>query len=218
MKYSTLEVNKSSFDVVKIASENIGVLKFYYKNKDGQRFDTINDLKRQKEGLIFATNGGIFSKTNEPLGLYIEKGEKISNINTYTGEGNFYLQPNGVFLIKRQVANIIETKKYQDEPGISFAIQSGPLLVIENKINSYFNKNSQNKYIRSGVGTDQEGNVFFAISNQPVTFYEFASLFTDELNCNSALYLDGAISEMYIPEYRENTKEKFGVIIGIVEK
>jgi len=217
-QYSTIQVNELSFDITKIAPENIDLLAFYYNDKNNQKFSTISNLKSQKERLIFATNGGIFSKTYEPLGLYIENGITISKLNTNTGEGNFYLQPNGVFLTRGNEASIIETKEYQNESAITNAIQSGPLLVIDDKINSSFDENSQNKYIRSGVGTDRQGNVIFAISNQVVSFYEFASLFKDELECNNALYLDGAISEMYIPEYKENTKGKFGVIIGIEDK
>lgn len=218
-QYSTVQFDNLKFDIAKIKPENSGSLIFYHKDENNQKFTDIERLKNLKEELIFATNGGIFSKTYEPLGLYIENGVTISKLNTNNGEGNFYLQPNGVFLLKENEAKIVETKKYQDSLNNTlYAIQSGPLLVIDNKINSSFGEDSQNKYIRSGVGIDMEGNVIFAISNQPVTFYEFASFFKKQLNCNNALYLDGAISEMYVPEYRENTKEKFGVIIGIVEK
>ena len=214
-EYSTMEFNNLRYDIAKIKPEKIDSLTFYYKNQNNQKFTDINDLKRQKEKLIFATNGGIFSKTYEPLGLYIENGTTLSSLNADTGEGNFYLQPNGVFYIEKNQANIIETKKYHDAPNVSFAIQSGPLLVINDEINSSFSEDSQNRYIRSGVGRDRNGNVIFAISDQPVTFHEFASFFKEKLNCNNALYVDGAISEMYVPGYRENTKEKFGVMIGI---
>ena len=39
----------------------------------------------------------------------------------------------------------------------------------------------------------------FAISDEPVTFYAFARLFRDGLNCPNALYLDGSISGMLCP-------------------
>lgn len=217
-QYSTVGFGSEKFDIAKIKPKNINSLSFYYKDENNQKFTDIGHLKNQKEELIFATNGGIFSKTYEPLGLYIENGVTISKLNTNGGEGNFYLQPNGIFLIKRDKAEIIETKKYQNSSNTLFATQSGPLLVVDNKINSSFDENSSNKYIRNGVGIDKKGNIFFAISNQPVTFYEFASFFKEQLKCNYALYLDGAISEMYVPKYRENTKEKFAVMIGVVNR
>ena len=60
------------------------------------------------------------------------------------------------------------------------------------------------------------GAVFFAISNEPVTFYEFVTFFKENLECDNAIYLDGAISEMYVPGYRDKTEREFGAIIGIV--
>jgi uncharacterized protein YigE (DUF2233 family) len=41
--------------------------------------------------------------------------------------------------------------------------------------------------------------IVFALSDEPVTFYAFASLFRDELHCPDALYLDGTISEFFVP-------------------
>ena len=160
----------------------------------------------------------VFFQNYTPMGLYIENGKKISDLNTNNGEGNFYLKPNGVFLVKQGKAEIVETSKYQDSSDISFAIQSGPMLVSNRVVNPLFEENSQSKYIRSGVGITPVGNTVFAISNEPVTLYEFASFFKENLGCNNALYLDGAISEMYVTKFRENTKEEFSVIIGVMGK
>ena len=87
--------------------------------------------------------------------------------------------------------------------------------MMNGKINPAFSQDSQSTYTRSGVGIAPDGSIFFAISNAPVTFYEFASLFKEELDAANALYLDGAISEMYIPEHREETANEFSTIIGI---
>jgi len=213
--YSSIKVQDLSFDTVKIDNKNVEKIKFFYKDKDNQKYTTINSLKGKKESLVFAINGGIFSKKYEPLGLYIEKGKVISNINLNQGGGNFFLQPNGVFLIKQNKVAIVETKKYKHSSDISFAIQSGPLLLINNRINQAFNKDSKSKHIRNGVGIDEKGNVLFAISNQPVTFYEFAEFFKTNLGCKNALYLDGTISEMYVEGMREKSIMPFTVIIGV---
>ncbi|MCK4636227.1 MAG: phosphodiester glycosidase family protein [Candidatus Moranbacteria bacterium] len=221
-QFSTVNFNNTSFDVVKVESKNINSIKFYYKNKNNQKIETINQLKdllkEQKKNLVFATNGGIFSKEFKPLGLYIENGKEISKINLNEGEGNFYFQPNGIFSIQNNKVEITESKKYQNSSEVSFAIQSGPMLLIDNKINSLFNEKSENKHIRNGVGITENGSVIFVISNELVTFYNFALFFKEDLNCKNALYLDGAISEMYVSEQRKNVKNKFSVMIGIVDE
>ena len=210
-----------SFDTAIIKSENKNSLEFYYKDSAAQKLTNIGHLKNwladQDKELIFATNGGIFSPAYTPLGLYIENGTTISELNIQKGEGNFYLEPNGVFLLKTNEAKIVETAHYQFSPDITFAIQSGPLLVNQNEINPLFNKNSENTYTRSGVGIKENGDIVFAISNEPVTFYQFAAFFKDILDCPNALYLDGAISEMYVPGYREHTNENFSVMIGMLD-
>jgi uncharacterized protein YigE (DUF2233 family) len=220
-EFSSINFNNVTFDTVKIEPKNRDLIKFFYKDENNQNFKNIKSLNNwlvnQEIQLIFATNGGIFSKNYIPMGLYIENGKKISEINSEDGEGNFYLKPNGVFIIQKDKSSIIETSKYKDSSNILFAIQSGPLLILNNEINPLFNKNSRNKYVRNGVGINPNEDIIFAISNKPVTFYEFASFFKENLGCSNALYLDGAISEMYIPKYRENTKEDFSVIIGIVK-
>ncbi len=219
--FSQLNVTGSTFDVLKVDKQHIQDIYFYYKDQHGKKFSTIGGLKhsieKQGKNLAFATNAGIFSTSYEPLGLYIENGKVVSKVNTSTGEGNFYLKPNGIFLIQNNQAKIIQTKDYVSEKDVLFATQSGPLLVIDRQINTAFDIHSQNKNIRSGVGIDKDGNLIFAISNTPVTFYEFAALFKEQLNCSHALYLDGSISEMYVQEKRENTKEQFSVLIGMVE-
>lgn len=219
--YSSVNFNNKTFDIAKISQEKINNIKFFFKDEKDQKFNDFttlkNHLKEKNETLIFATNGGIFSKTGNPMGLYIENNKKIFEIDESDGEGNFYLKPNGIFLIKDNEAKIIETSEFQDDSNIIYALQSGPLLVQNDSINPAFKENSQNKYIRSGVGIREDGSIIFVISNGAVTFYEFASFFKDELHCKNALYLDGAISEMFVSQFREYNDKEFGAIIGITD-
>ena len=153
---------------------------------------------------IFITNGGIFKVNREPVGLYIENGKTVFPLNLEKGEGNFYMQPNAVFYMnKHKNAAIVESSAFVNvKDTITYALQSGPMLVNEGKINAHFGVNSTNKYVRSGVGIIDETHLVFIISNQPVNFYDFASLFKDKYKCQNALYLDGAISEMYASKLR----------------
>ena len=59
----------------------------------------------------------------------------------------------------------------------------------------------------------------FAISNQPVTFYRFASLFRDALHCDNALFLDGSVSALYAPNLgRNDFTLPMGPMVGVVDK
>ncbi len=221
-KFSKVDFNDASFDIVEIESENRDLIKFYYNDENGQKIENINQLinrfNSQEEELVFAMNGGIFAEDFKPLGLYVENGKEISEINLNEGNGNFFLQPNGVFIVQNKSVKIVESSEYKSSSENLFAVQSGPLLVISDEINSVFNEGSENKYIRNGVGITKEGNIIFAISNEPISFYDFALLFKEYSSCDNALYLDGAISEMYISGEREIVENKFSTMIGIIEK
>ena len=86
---------------------------------------------------------------------------------------------------------------------IRLGVQSGPMLLMSGLINPVFNQNSQNKYVRCGVGlfvnTKSEKFLVFAISNTPVSFYDFADFFNKKFKCNNALCLESAGSAIYFP-------------------
>jgi uncharacterized protein YigE (DUF2233 family) len=196
---------------------------FYYKNEKSEKFNTIESLKEwlksKKQKLIFATNGGMFTPEYSPVGLYIEDFKIVKGVNNVKGGGNFGLKPNGIFfLTANNEAKICKTEDFKNNGKVKYATQSGPMLVVANAIHPAFNRNSSNLNIRSGIGVLPDGSVLFAISKEEVSFYEFAMFFKQK-GCRNALYLDGAISEMYCPNKGLNeTSGAFGVIIGLAEK
>jgi uncharacterized protein YigE (DUF2233 family) len=198
-------------------------LRFFYKNEKNQRYKSLSNLKKaldkKGEKLLMATNGGIFSTTREPLGLYIENGKWINQMNLKEGKGNFFWKENGVFYFgKNGNAGVVESGRFLKSK-ISFenAVQSGPMLVIDGEIHQGFDK-STSKYTRSGVGVQENGMVIFAISTNAVRFYDFADLYKSHFKCQNALYLDGAISKMYLPELnKEVPNGNFSTLIGVVE-
>jgi uncharacterized protein YigE (DUF2233 family) len=177
-----------------------------------------NICKQQKQRLLFACNGGMYMEDQSPLGWFVHKGKTITSLNTREGKGNFYLQPNGVFIITKNKKCLITStaKAIQFAQEAFYATQSGPLLIHEGKINSLFNKESNNLNIRNGVGIDSNGNVLFAMSAQPINFYQFAKLYQNH-GCKEALYLDGFVSRFYAPAQNFiQTDGEFGVMIGVV--
>jgi uncharacterized protein YigE (DUF2233 family) len=172
------------------------------------------------EKLLFAANAGMFQPDSGPVGLLVENGQEISPLNTNDGDGNFFMKPNGVFLINdKHEAHIVNSADYVDllSPAV-WATQSGPLLVQRGDIHPDFNAESKNLKIRSGVGVRADGIAVFALSRKPVNFYDFASLFRDRLKCPNALFLDGDISAFYIPGMKYPVPDSFGPMIGVVQK
>jgi uncharacterized protein YigE (DUF2233 family) len=197
-------------------------LQFYWKNDNGEILGSIQNLKNYVENknltLNFAMNGGMYMEDLKPLGLYIQEGKKLKSLNKAEGSGNFYLKPNGVFYITND--NVPFVCKTSDFLGnnIKYATQSGPMLVVDGQIHSAFKKGSTNLNIRNGVGILPNKKAVFAISKTAINFYDFAKYF-QQLGCKNALYLDGFVSRMYLPEKKWiQTDGNFGVIIGVTAK
>jgi len=195
-------------------------VKMYWKNTEGKRYANFKqlkaDLNREKQELVFAMNGGMYLKDRSPQGLYIEKGKTLKRINrVQEAYGNFYLQPNGIFyLTKDKKGYVCTTKTFETSSEITYATQSGPMLVIDGKIHPAFREGSSNVHIRNGVGILPNGNMIFAISTRTINLYDFASFFLQK-GCQQALYLDGFVSRMYLPSQDwVQWDGNFGVMIG----
>ena len=196
--------------------------RLYWKDEHNTPFKSIANLKqwleKNNKQLLFAMNGGMYKDDNSPLGLFIENGKTITKVNRYNGKGNFYLKPNGVFYItKENKAFITSTEKFTDNGRINYATQSGPMLVVDGKINEAFKKGSVNLNIRNGVGILPDNQILFAMSKQEINLYDFAEYFKNK-GCKNALYLDGFVSRVYLPAKKwMQTDGNFGVIIGVTD-
>ncbi|GAA4318753.1 phosphodiester glycosidase family protein [Flaviaesturariibacter amylovorans] len=195
----------------------------FNKRDSDQNPHTFASLRqvRQKD-LLFAVNGGMFEPDLSPVGLFVSNGQTSKQVNNRKeGTGNYYeIQPNGIFLIDtKDKAQVITGDSYQEGRKLKVATQSGPMLVVNGKINDNFRKGSPNLKIRNGVGVNKEGNVIFLVSEAPVNFYELAELF-QKLECNNALYLDGVVSQYYAPEIRPEPlqSQQLGVFITVSRK
>lgn len=208
--------------VVDLRSKEV---QLFWKDQEGKRFQSLDQLKNTLEKgeyeLDFATNAGMYTPRFDPQGLYIETGKELIPIDLQEKENlNFYMKPNGVFYMdQNKQAGIEVSEDYAaSDKQVQFATQSGPMLVIHGKIHPVFNQGSKNLRIRSGVGIINPDKLVFIISNQPVNFYDFATLFRDYFGCRDALYLDGAISRMYLPALKRNQLGgQFGPMIGILK-
>ncbi len=197
-------------------------LKLYWKDSNGQLFKSIGALKTWTEQnhktLEFAMNGGMYKKDNSPQGLFIENGIQKTDLDTSSGNGNFYLKPNGIFYItKNRTAGINDNKKILGFDSLEYATQSGPMLIIDGNIHPSFIKGSKNLNIRNGVGILANNKILFVMSKKEINFYDFANYFK-RLGCKNALYLDGLVSRTFLP--KQNWRQldgNFGVIIGVTK-
>jgi len=173
------------------------------------------------------TNAGMFSASYEPVGLYLEEDSKTAfSINTTkkTTFENFYLYPNGIFCIDSNNFPFIETTpaflklKSQGKLKVKMATQSGPMLLIKGQIHKKFTPGSINAKIRSGVGKIKDKKIVFAATTTGSNFYDFATFFLDIFDCKDALFLDGAISQMYLKDIGGEIDGYFGPILSVSEK
>lgn len=158
-------------------------------------------LEPEGRRLGFAMNAGMYHPDRSPVGLFVEEGREVSGLVTRDGPGNFGLLPNGVFCIREDRADVIETLRFdRARPACRYASQSGPMLVIDGELHPRFLEHGDSRHIRNGVGTSADGRqVWFAISDRPVNFHSFGRLFRDHLGAAQALYFDGKISRLYAP-------------------
>jgi len=191
------------------------------KNESYKRFAPLNAaLSKKGETLAFAMNAGMYHADYNAVGLYVENGQEKHAISTKDGSGNFHMKPNGIFYIDESGGGVLDTQSYLKaniEP--PFLTQTGPMLVINNKIHHRFIPNSTFLEYRNGVGITSMGEAVFVISEEKVNFDEMARFFRDALGAPNALFLDGSISSLYAPEMgRTDWWYPMGPIVGVVVK
>ena len=210
--------NGVAVDVIKV--DDLADLRLYLHNGGGhayQSFAAVRGALPACERMQFGMNAGMFHPNYQPVGLYVAQGKQRVPLNTDTGFGNFFMQPNGVLAWNHQRAWILSTADYaRAHVPATYATQSGPMLVINQRINPQFLPNATSVKIRNGVGIKGK-TLYFAISQKPVSFYQFAQVFKDSLHTEQALYLDGSISSVYLPQTgREDMRHLLGPMLAVV--
>ncbi|OGV33664.1 MAG: hypothetical protein A3E88_06680 [Legionellales bacterium RIFCSPHIGHO2_12_FULL_35_11] len=140
----------------------------------------IDEFAEIKKSLI-AINGGFFDKSYQPLGLRISGYKLFNQIKGISWWGIFYINNN-----KASITNI---ENYFPKKGISFAIQSGPRLIIDGKIPSLKPGLAE----RTALGITKTGKIIIVVTNNnPLTTTALANIMKSyPLNCKNALNLDG---------------------------
>jgi uncharacterized protein YigE (DUF2233 family) len=203
---------------VDMRTEKLGLFHADARGKPYGSFAALRGaLEKNGSRVTFAMNAGMFHPDQRPVGLLVVEGRELSPINRGNAWGNFYLQPNGVFLVDEQGPRVLPTMEYRHRKPM-LATQSGPMLLHRGVIPDIaaFRASSTSRYIRNALCVPSAGEVAFVISEDPVTFREFARFFQDELGCDEALYLDGSVSSLLAPAIgREDSRKGLGPIFAV---
>jgi uncharacterized protein YigE (DUF2233 family) len=194
-------------------------LRIFLNDSSGVPYGEFAAVERAHGPLVFAMNAGMYHPDRRPVGAYVEDGLAARPVVTGGSDSNFGMLPNGILCISDDQVQVIETLAYvAAPPACRFATQSGPMLLIDGVPHPRFLPDSTFRNIRNGVGVSADGKtVTFAISDEEVTFMEFARLFRDRLGADQALYLDGSISRLYAPALgRDDWGPAMGPIVGVL--
>lgn len=204
----TIEFENALYQVHRVAAANQPRLELRWLDDSGKPLSDFKGLQTQlaKEGknILFATNAGIYERGPKPCGLTISNSKIEVPLNLSPGDGNFYLQPNGVFYLDDSAGPAVVTSQEYAALTVRprIASQSGPLLLRNGTFHPAFRANSPNKRQRSAVGVNaQTKEIIFVMSDREdrdkgrVTFHQISRFFL-HLGCKDALFLDGDISQM----------------------
>jgi uncharacterized protein YigE (DUF2233 family) len=198
-------------------------LEIFWRDRGGQPYGSLSSLNRELQAAgqrpLFTMNAGMYHAELDPVGLYVEKGRQFVKASTTNGPGNFHFKPNGVFFVADGKAGVMETSQFLRrgfKPEL--ATQSGPMLVINNRLHPKFPAEGVSRKVRNGVGVKDADTVIFAISEGAVTFTDFARFFRERLGTPNALFLDGSVSSLSAPGFDRTGFRSLGPMIGAFEK
>jgi uncharacterized protein YigE (DUF2233 family) len=193
-----------------IASPEAHSIRMVRANSKGEAFRSFAAYAAARPAnaapVAFAMNGGMFGENGEPVGYYVENGERLHtldrDLDRDEGDDDFHTLPNGVFFgDTNDTWSVFNTERFYNSVSSrpDFGTQSGPMLVLRGELNPKFDPESDSFAIRNGVGIDPAGRAHFVISEEPVSIERFARYFRDVIGAPNALNLDGGVSQLWDP-------------------
>lgn len=168
-------------------------IKLVWKDSNDIPYMLFKNVQKAFPNAIFMTNGGRDTKSHHPIGLYIEKGKKLSNLQPIlNNKTSTELQPLGLFVIRKGKAFISKSLNPSTFKDADYVLQSNPILVWEGAINKQLPKGKA--VMRNGVGIKRDGSVYFACLE--MGYRDFAQHFIDQ-DCISAIHLSDQKAETW---------------------
>lgn len=184
-------------------------IRMHWMDKDEIPYTTFSNLKKDFPDLKFITNAGVLNKSLKPTGLYIENGKLISSVKFLQNtKVNYGIHPTGIFYINHAGAHIVPATQHFNHKNVTWAIQGGPMLIINETINPSLTNTK--KIVRNGVGVKKDGTLYFTIMN--CTYKELARHFKDK-GCVNAMSLSEGDAEIW-EEGNKKRYHNFGPMIS----
>ena len=175
---------------------------------------------KNESEIAFVMNAGMYGDDLRAVGYFVQGSERLEELNREDGPGNFHMKPNGVFFGSGGTWRVLDTETFYrtvgDRP--EFGTQSGPMLVVDGELHPEFQDNGPSRAVRNGVGVDDEGKAHFVISDQPISFGQFARFFRDRLETPNALFLDGNVSALWDPVKGRMDNGRVGPLLVVTRK
>ena len=152
-------------------------------------YPTLGDAFRA-EGCVAGVNGGFFHPDWRPAGLVISEGRRMNRFETAKLlSGVVYSDPQGVHLVRRA--------QFQDHPGISALLQTGPFLVEGGQTVRGLSASDPRR--RTFIATDGRGHWVLGAALSPLTLAELAECLASpgaltHWRTDRAINLDGGSS------------------------
>lgn len=144
---------------------------------------------REASGALAAVNGHFFDPSFKPLGLLVSDGVELARLRRVD---------HGIFTVAAGQPGLHHAKTFTKPPGLEFAIECGPRLVVDGKAVQL--KRSLAR--RTALGFDAEGRVLVVASTGVVGLQDLADVLARPvaaggLGAIGALNLDGGSSTMF---------------------
>ncbi|MEO0461917.1 MAG: phosphodiester glycosidase family protein [Pseudomonadota bacterium] len=174
----------------------------------------------EAETIAFAMNGGAFSDDLKPRGYLVASGARLGELSRGSGDGNFFMKPNGVFYGTGGTWRVRSTDRFYstvlDRP--QFGTQSGPMLLVGGELGGAISEEGTSLAIRNAVGVGPDGKAHFVISGDPLTYSQLARFFRDELKVKDALFLDSKSSSLWDTATGRMDQGRTGPIIVVTKR
>lgn len=144
---------------------------------------------------VFLSNGGIYGKDYAPLGLHIEDGTQIQQVNPAKGSGNFSWN-SAIFSLRDGRPEVRRHTAWPGDEGVSIALQSGPALVLNGKRTSA-GRSEASRYSRGAVVAYRDGRVGFVQTLDRIAFRDLVNVASTRGQIQGMLYLDGRINDWW---------------------
>lgn len=163
-------------------------LKLAIAEDERNKIASVEDLTISNKGIV-GINGGFFSQELKPLGLRITNYEQRYPLKATPWWGVFY--------ILNHHPHIVSQKQFKRDKNIEFAVQSGPRLIVNDRIPLSLKPGVDN---RTAIGITKDEQVIILVTeNLNLTTTQLAKLMRTPqieggLGCDNALNLDGGSS------------------------